>query len=32
VLLRAIGQAFISADYPAAALASTLATHCGGAP
>jgi len=31
VLLRDIGTAFLSADYPPAALEHTLATHCGGA-
>ena len=31
VLLRRIGEAFLTADYPAAALARTLALHCGGA-
>jgi len=30
VLLRRIGEAFVSADYPADALRRTLATHCGG--
>ena len=29
VLLRAIGDAFLTADYPAPALARTLAAHCG---
>jgi 3-dehydroquinate synthase len=29
VLLRRIGEAFLTADYPAAALARTLAAHCG---
>jgi 3-dehydroquinate synthase len=29
VLLRAIGTAFLTADYPEAALARTLAAHCG---
>jgi 3-dehydroquinate synthase len=32
VLLRAIGNAFVSADYPAEALQRTLAVHCGGGP
>ena len=31
VLLRRIGEAFVSADYPAEALTRTLATHFGGA-
>ena len=31
VLLRRIGEAFLTADYPAAALTRTLARHCGGA-
>jgi 3-dehydroquinate synthase len=31
VLLKAIGAAFLTADYPADALAHTLAAHCGGA-
>jgi 3-dehydroquinate synthase len=31
VLLKRIGEAFVSADYPAAALTETLARHCGGA-
>jgi 3-dehydroquinate synthase len=30
VLLRRIGEAFVSADYPADALRRTLAAHCGG--
>jgi 3-dehydroquinate synthase len=29
VLLRGIGDAFLAADYPAPALARTLAAHCG---
>jgi 3-dehydroquinate synthase len=29
VLLRAIGEAFVTADYPAAALTSTLGAYCG---
>jgi 3-dehydroquinate synthase len=29
VLLRGIGEAFLTADYPDAALAGTLAAHCG---
>jgi 3-dehydroquinate synthase len=29
VLLRGIGEAFVSADYPAEALTRTLATHLG---
>jgi 3-dehydroquinate synthase len=29
VLLRGIGDAFLAADYPAVALARTLAAHCG---
>jgi 3-dehydroquinate synthase len=29
VLLRAIGTAFITDDYPQGALQSTLAAHCG---
>jgi 3-dehydroquinate synthase len=29
VLLRGIGAAFLAADYPAPALARTLAAHCG---
>jgi 3-dehydroquinate synthase len=29
VLLRGIGQAFLSSDYPDAALVRTLAAHCG---
>jgi 3-dehydroquinate synthase len=28
VLLRRIGEAFVTADYPAAALARTLEAHC----
>jgi len=32
VLLRGIGQAFLSADYPAPALERTLAQHCGSPP
>jgi 3-dehydroquinate synthase len=32
VLLRAIGTAFLTADYPEAALARTLAVHCGRDP
>jgi 3-dehydroquinate synthase len=31
VLLRGIGAAFLTADYPAAALTHTLAAHCGAA-
>jgi 3-dehydroquinate synthase len=31
VLLRGIGEAFVTADYPAAALDSTLASHTGAA-
>lgn len=31
VLLKRIGEAFLTAHYPAAALARTLASHCGGA-
>jgi 3-dehydroquinate synthetase len=31
VLLRAIGDAFLTPDYPDAALAQTLAAHCGAA-
>ena len=31
VLLRRIGEAFLTADYPAAALTRTLAAHCGSA-
>ncbi len=31
VLLKRIGAAFLTADYPAAALEHTLAIHCGGA-
>ena len=30
VLLRRIGEAFVSADYPVDALRRTLAAHCGG--
>ena len=30
VLLRGIGEAFVSADYPPDALTRTLAAHCGG--
>jgi len=30
VLLRGIGEAFVTADYPAPALSRTLAAHCGG--
>ena len=29
VLLRRIGEAFLTADYSASALAGTLAAHCG---
>jgi hypothetical protein len=29
VLPRGIGDAFLTADYPAAALARTLGAHCG---
>jgi 3-dehydroquinate synthase len=29
VLLRRLGEAFVSADYPATALTHTLAAHCG---
>ena len=32
VLLRRIGEAFLSADYPDTALTATLAAHCAGAP
>jgi 3-dehydroquinate synthase len=32
VLLRRIGAAFLTADYPAAVLTQTLAAHCGEAP
>lgn len=32
VLLKSIGAAFVTADYPASALSATLDTHCGGAP
>lgn len=32
VLLKGIGAAFLTADYPAAALDETLAAHCGGGP
>ena len=32
VLLRGIGAASVSADYPAAALERTLALHAGNAP
>ena len=32
VLLKRIGEAFITADYPSAALDETLAAHCGSAP
>jgi 3-dehydroquinate synthase len=31
VLLRRIGAAFVTGDYPQAALARTLAAHCDGA-
>jgi len=30
VLLRGIGEAFVTADYPAPSLSRTLAAHCGG--
>jgi 3-dehydroquinate synthase len=29
VLLRSIGEAFVTADFSAAALTRTLAAHCG---
>jgi len=32
VLLRRIGEAFVTADYPQAALHSTLAQHAGATP